>query len=269
MDMSPTDVARAINLIQDGRSQYYMASVLNVTRSKVQRVSSIGDIFKTNHQPKILESIKNIPAVQHDVKLLVNQFTFNSLPFYDYVKFNNVEFTTPKPNIQSQHIDVQKSQSIVQNVVSQKPLRKVIKSIIFLDLIYKGKGEVKGLTQEQKDHMKAVHKKCQEDPKTTADEDLVKKVRDGIFTEDEKVKIHMLCMQQGFNIITADGKVNEEKLKSKWADHFDADSQAKLQKCLVNKDTAVETSWALLKCEWDVVGEQIKAHRDEHDHHHH
>lgn len=37
MDMSPTDVARAIALIQDGRSQYYVSRVLNVTRSKVQR----------------------------------------------------------------------------------------------------------------------------------------------------------------------------------------------------------------------------------------
>ncbi|CAH0562166.1 unnamed protein product [Brassicogethes aeneus] len=48
MDMSPTDVARAIYFIQDGRSQYYVASVLNVTRSKVQRATSVGDIFKSS-----------------------------------------------------------------------------------------------------------------------------------------------------------------------------------------------------------------------------
>ena len=37
MALSATDAARAIALIQDGRSQYYAARVLGVTRCKVQR----------------------------------------------------------------------------------------------------------------------------------------------------------------------------------------------------------------------------------------
>lgn len=37
MDLSVTDAARAVALIQDGRSQYYVARVLGVSRCKVQR----------------------------------------------------------------------------------------------------------------------------------------------------------------------------------------------------------------------------------------
>ncbi|CAH0549393.1 unnamed protein product [Brassicogethes aeneus] len=36
----------------DGRSQYYVASVLNVPRSKVQRATSVGDIFKRKKTPQ-------------------------------------------------------------------------------------------------------------------------------------------------------------------------------------------------------------------------
>ncbi|CAH0547735.1 unnamed protein product [Brassicogethes aeneus] len=72
MDMSPTDVARAINLIQDGRSQYYVASVLNVTRSKVQRATSVGDIFKSKKTPQKSQSKASYLASRRDRERIVH-----------------------------------------------------------------------------------------------------------------------------------------------------------------------------------------------------
>ncbi|CAH1378447.1 unnamed protein product [Tenebrio molitor] len=37
MGLTPSDTARAIALIQDGRSKYYVARVLGVSRCSIQR----------------------------------------------------------------------------------------------------------------------------------------------------------------------------------------------------------------------------------------
>lgn len=53
MDLSVTDAARAVALIQDGRSQYYVARVLGVSRCKVQRAvkrfNEFGVYTRKNH----------------------------------------------------------------------------------------------------------------------------------------------------------------------------------------------------------------------------
>ncbi|KAI4464541.1 basic helix-loop-helix transcription factor hes-related [Holotrichia oblita] len=53
MDLSVTDAARAVALIQDGRSQYYVARVLGVSRCKVQRAvkrfNEFGVYTRRNH----------------------------------------------------------------------------------------------------------------------------------------------------------------------------------------------------------------------------
>ncbi|CAH0553897.1 unnamed protein product [Brassicogethes aeneus] len=101
-----------------------------------------------------------------------------------------------------------------------------------------------GLTLEQK------AMKCQEPG--PIDKDLMKKMFRGIFTEDDNFKNYVLCMLKLEDFITADGKLNEEYMTSVWAKRFNEDTQEKLHKCLVNKDTAVETSWALVKCLYTV-----------------
>ncbi|CAH0553896.1 unnamed protein product [Brassicogethes aeneus] len=101
-----------------------------------------------------------------------------------------------------------------------------------------------GLTLEQK------AMKCQEPG--PIDKDLMKKMFRGIFTEDDNFKNYVLCMLKFEDLITADGKLNEEHMKSVWAKRYNGDLQEKLNKCLVNKDTPVETSWALMKCLYTV-----------------
>lgn len=119
---------------------------------------------------------------------------------------------------------------------------------------------VKDLTEAEKDRFKEIHKKCMDDPATSADEDLLKKVHQGVYTDDEKVKVHMLCMAKGLKFLTEDGKLNTDWVKNKWEEHYNGDDLTKLNACLVQKDTPVETSWALLKCQHEAVGAT---------HHHH
>ncbi|CAH0555821.1 unnamed protein product [Brassicogethes aeneus] len=58
---------------------------------------------------------------------------------------------------------------------------------------------------------------------------------------------------EGLEFITADNVINEEKMKAKWASmHSEAEIQKEFQKCLVKKETAVETSWAMIQCELTV-----------------
>ncbi|KAI4457285.1 homeodomain-like domain [Holotrichia oblita] len=53
MDLSVTDAARAAALIEDGKSQYYVARVLGVSRCKVQRAvkrfNEFGVYTRRNH----------------------------------------------------------------------------------------------------------------------------------------------------------------------------------------------------------------------------
>ncbi|CAH0553035.1 unnamed protein product [Brassicogethes aeneus] len=109
-------------------------------------------------------------------------------------------------------------------------------------------------TPQEKTKFVAIHKKCQADPKTFVDEDLVTKTIQGIFTEDQQLKIHMLCMNQGFNYIQPGGGLNEAILKQKWSAHYDGSDYTNLLKCLVNKSNDVETSWDMLICKHKTVG---------------
>ncbi|CAH0555820.1 unnamed protein product [Brassicogethes aeneus] len=72
------------------------------------------------------------------------------------------------------------------------------------------------LTQEFslfRDKYMAVHEKCQADLK------------------HEKLKAYFLCMHEGFEFITADNVINEEKFKAKWAlMHSEPETLEKLKK---------------------------------------
>lgn len=97
-----------------------------------------------------------------------------------------------------------------------------------------------------------MHKACQDDPKTFADEGLVQKLFEGIFTEDQQLKVHMVCMYKGFHLMKHNGKLNRDVLKRKWAEHASGPLLHKLDHCLVEKSTPEETSWELMKCQHNI-----------------
>lgn len=94
-----------------------------------------------------------------------------------------------------------------------------------------------------------MHRGCQDDPETFADEVLIQKLFDGIFPEDDQLKVHMVCMYQGFNLMNHDGELNKDVIKKKWAEHVTGGLLQKLNQCLVEMSSPEETSWEFMKCQ--------------------
>ncbi|XP_019877192.2 uncharacterized protein LOC109605064 [Aethina tumida] len=121
---------------------------------------------------------------------------------------------------------------------------------------------IKPLTDEEKQKVRAAHEKCQTDPATAVPKGTLKLIHEGHASEVQNLRAHMLCMAKITKVIKEDGKLNVDLLKTKWAEHYDAADLAKLQHCLVDKDTPEETAVALAKCQREAVGSILHHHHE-------
>lgn len=63
----------------------------------------------------------------------------------------------------------------------------------------------------------------------------------------------MLCMYQGFNLMSVDGKLKKDAIISKWSKHVKGELLNKLKStCLDDKEDAPTTAWEFLKCQHKV-----------------
>ncbi|XP_049825718.1 uncharacterized protein LOC109605075 [Aethina tumida] len=115
-------------------------------------------------------------------------------------------------------------------------------------------GLIKPISDEDKQKVREAHEKCQTDPATAVPKGSLKLIQEGKASEVKNLRPHILCMAKIANVIKEDGKLNTDLLRSKWAEHYDAADMAKLQACLVDKDTPEETAVSLVKCQREAVG---------------
>ncbi|XP_019877201.1 uncharacterized protein LOC109605073 [Aethina tumida] len=126
--------------------------------------------------------------------------------------------------------------------------------VFALVLAYATAELIKPITDAEKQALKNAHEKCQADPATAVEKGAMKLIHEGKAAEVKNLKPHILCMAKTNKIINEDGKINVEFLKSKWAEHYDAADLAKLEPCLVEKDTPENTAAHLAKCQHEAVG---------------
>lgn len=107
-------------------------------------------------------------------------------------------------------------------------------------------------TEEERAEFRVVHKNCQGNPVTFADESFIDNLFEGVFPEDYQVKVHLVCMHKGLKMMTPDGKLDVDVIKGKWAKHANGEHLSKLQQCLVEKSSPEETSWQFLKCQHNI-----------------
>ncbi|XP_019867800.1 B1 protein [Aethina tumida] len=114
------------------------------------------------------------------------------------------------------------------------------------------------LETDGKEFFRGVHRRCQEDPKTGVPEEQVKRMFQGNWENDPKLKLHMVCMYRGFNYIDQYGIINKDLLKAQWSSLYNKEDFKKLLKCMVQKCNTIDTVWALAKCKSDTVGTVVE-----------
>lgn len=93
------------------------------------------------------------------------------------------------------------------------------------------------------------HRMCQEDPKTQIDEHIYQRMLHGMFSNDEKLKTHMVCIYKKFNVLDVDGRLNKKIIITKWEERVFGEQLEKLYNCLVDTSIQTETIWSWLKCQ--------------------
>ncbi|CAH0553032.1 unnamed protein product [Brassicogethes aeneus] len=111
---------------------------------------------------------------------------------------------------------------------------------------------IKGVTPDEQKEFQGVHKFCQSHPETHIDEELIGKLIKGEFIEDEQLKVHMVCMYQGFKMMHYG--LLKDNIRQRWSKHYDGEYLAKLEHCLIEKESPEETAWNFVKCEHGIVG---------------
>ncbi|XP_030764825.1 uncharacterized protein LOC115889047 [Sitophilus oryzae] len=117
-----------------------------------------------------------------------------------------------------------------------------------------------------------VHKGCQDNPETHVDDEVFKKLlkNEHVDLPDNFGK-HVLCMNKGLNIITSDGQVNKEGIKThiQHVIQDEAKVESILNECSVAKDNLEETALSIDAClrkNHVFKSEHLKSH--DHGHHH-
>ncbi|XP_056632620.1 B1 protein-like [Diorhabda sublineata] len=96
-------------------------------------------------------------------------------------------------------------------------------------------------------------KKCYKE--SGVDMDLILKIKDGVFTDDPKLKEHLFCVNKSFGIQQQNGDFNETIMRGivekSGADDKKADELIK--KCLVKKDSPENSAFESMKCIHSVI----------------
>lgn len=129
----------------------------------------------------------------------------------------------------------------------------------------------------------AVHKKCQADPATHIDDAVLDDIRKHHekATEYPDYAKHIICMCKGLNLITHDGKINVEGVKTHVGHVVQETSKVEeiVKECAVEKGTETETTEHVWRClHKNHIFEGHRHHHgsdesgshesDEHQHHH-
>ncbi|KAJ8924164.1 hypothetical protein NQ315_006948 [Exocentrus adspersus] len=104
------------------------------------------------------------------------------------------------------------------------------------------------LTEEQIEKLKGYHKDCAGE--TGVDVELVTKARKGEFSEDAKFKDHLFCVAKKIGIMTADGDIQKDVLKTKLSSAINDEAAAEklIEECALKKDTPQETAFDTVQC---------------------
>nr|UYB94416.1 odorant-binding protein 14 [Lytta caraganae] len=106
---------------------------------------------------------------------------------------------------------------------------------------------VQALTDQQKEEIKALQKKCTE--ATGVDEQLAKKARQGTFEDDAKLKKYLLCFLKHLGGVDEQGNFQKDALKTKIEPMIGADKTGKiLSECLNKKATPEDSAFEYAKC---------------------
>ncbi|VEN49322.1 unnamed protein product [Callosobruchus maculatus] len=112
------------------------------------------------------------------------------------------------------------------------------------------------LTEEQKEKLKKHHQECLAE--TKVDEELVKKARQGDFTEDQKLKDHMFCVLKKTGFLDDAGEIKMDVLKAKVVSVIGEEKAEKIiSACAVKKDNGPETAFQMIKCYFAKAGKPI------------
>lgn len=105
---------------------------------------------------------------------------------------------------------------------------------------------------------RAVHRACQEDPKTSVPEEQIMRLFRGEWIENEKLKLHIVCMYKGLGVIDDDDIIDGDILRKQWAEQYSKEDYNKLLDCLIAYDTLIDTVWELRKCKQKAVNSIIE-----------
>ncbi|KAJ8932134.1 hypothetical protein NQ314_014915 [Rhamnusium bicolor] len=124
---------------------------------------------------------------------------------------------------------------------------------------------VDGLTDEEKQRISAVHTKCQADPVTHVDEEILKQLHKGEHVDRSIVGVHILCMSKNLGFQKENGDIDKKRTSKKFGRviHDDAKLDETVKICALQKTTPEETALDLLKCFRDNTDHSIHA-----GHHH-
>ncbi|KAI7815286.1 odorant binding protein [Rhyzopertha dominica] len=113
------------------------------------------------------------------------------------------------------------------------------------------------LSEEQKNKIKQISTECQQ--KSGVDQQLIQKARKGEFTNDPKLKAHLLCFAQKAGFMNEKNEIQSEAIKAKITPDVGADEATKVtQKCAAIKSaTPEQTAFDVFKCFFDNTTKHI------------
>nr|AQY18982.1 odorant-binding protein [Galeruca daurica] len=96
-------------------------------------------------------------------------------------------------------------------------------------------------------------KKCQKE--SEVDMKLLLKIKEGVFTDDPKLKEHMLCVSKSFGIQQQNGEFNEAVMKVIFKKNGADDKKAEelSKKCLIKKDSPENSAFETMKCIHSII----------------
>ena len=112
------------------------------------------------------------------------------------------------------------------------------------------------LTPDQLEKIRSQSKICIS--KTGVDKEKVKRMKDGIFADDDKLQEFLLCLMKHFGVFKADGNINVDLLASKLSSNLSQNERDDIvNNCFsIRADTDKETVFLLYKCYREKVGDK-------------
>lgn len=135
----------------------------------------------------------------------------------------------------------------VVNCLTIKPQQNYIIFLLF-------QGE---LTQDQVEKLKEHHRECSQI--SGVSQDLVKKARQGDFSEDQKLKNHLFCVSKKIGFQSEDGKIQNEVLKTKVGAALGDQELANslIGECAKESTSGPETAFQIIKCYYEKTPKHI------------